>query len=198
MAPLLTECREESLKKTSLVHFHPSVTYTVRWKFSECSPLKRKHMMSWVVKLKSVGRVVPLLLLLVTMMGPWFIDTHPATENSCSPPLVWLGNGYCACLVSFMAALRLSLNPGHYMLWLVCLPLALPFLSTGLFILYGVDRQLWIFHLTAWALVAIYSLTMFIGRWYSYSAVIIWGAGLGGIVAVFTLVGEILVGNSKS
>ena len=149
-------------------------------------------------KLKTIGRVAPLVLLLVTTMGPWFIDTHPATENSCSPPLVWLGNGYCACLVSFMAALRLSLSPGHHMLWLVCLPPALPFLSTLHLILYGVRRQLWVFHLTAWALVAIYSLTMFIGRWYSHPALIIWGAGLGGVVAVATLVGEILVGKSPT
>jgi len=154
--------------------------------------------MLWVGKLKTVGRVIPLVLLLVTMMGPWFIDTHPATEDSCSPPLVWLGNGYCACLVSFMAALKLSFSPGHHMLWLVCLLPALPFLSTLLLLLNGVRRQLWLFHLTAWGLVAIYSLTMFIGRWYSHPALIIWGAGLGGVVAVATLVGEILAGKSPT
>jgi len=144
-------------------------------------------------KLKTVGRVASLVLLLVTMMGPWFIDTHPATEYSCSPPLVWLDNGYCACFISFMAAFMLSFSPGHHMLWLVCLPPALPFLSTLLLLFSSTRRQLWVFHLTAWGLVAIFSLLMFIGRWYSHPELIIWGAGLGGVVAVATLVGEILV-----
>ena len=147
-------------------------------------------------RLKTVGRVASLVLLLVTMMGPWFIDTHPATEESCSPPLVWLGNGYCACLVSFMATLRLAVLPGHSLLWLLCLPPALPFLSTLLLLLSGERRRLWVCHLTAWGLVAIYSLFMFVGRWYSHPALILWGAGLGGVVAVAILVGEILVGKS--
>jgi len=147
-------------------------------------------------KLKTIGRVASLVLLLVTMMGPWFIDTHPATEATCSPPLVWLDNGYCACFVSFMAAIRMGFSPGHHMLWLVCLPLALPFLSTLLLLLSNVRRQLWVYHLIAWGLVAFYSLFMFIARWYSHPALIIWGAGLGGVVAVATLVGEILVGRS--
>lgn len=147
-------------------------------------------------KLKTIGRGVSLVLLLVTMMGPWFIDTHPATEDSCSPPLVWLGNGYCACFVSYMAAIRMSFSPGHHILWLACLLPALPFLSTLLLLLRGERRQLWVCHLTAWGLAAIYSLLMFIGRWYSHPALIIWGAGLGGVVAAATLAGEKLAGGS--
>jgi hypothetical protein len=147
-------------------------------------------------KLKTVGRVASLVLLLVTMMGPWFIDTHPATEESCSPPLVWLGNGYCACLVSYMATLRLAVVPGHRLLCLLYLPPALPFLSTLLLLLSGERRRLWVCHLTAWGLVGIYSLFMFVARWYSHPALILWGAGLGGVVAVAILVGEILVGKS--
>ena len=149
-------------------------------------------------KLKPVGRVVPLVLLLLTMIGPWFIDTHPATETLCSPPLVWMGNGYCACLVTFTAALRLSVNPGHHVLWLMFWPPALPFLSTMLLMLNGLHRKIWIFHLIAWGSVAVYSLSMFIIRWYANSALIIWGAGLGGVVAVATLFGEILAGKSST
>lgn len=147
-------------------------------------------------KLKTVGRGTSLVLLAMTMMGPWFIDTHPATEESCSPPLVWLGNGYCACLISFMSTIRLATSPGHHLLWLLCLPTGLPFLSTLLLLLFREGQQLRGFHLTAWGLVAAYSLFMFVGRWYSHPALIIWGAGLGGMVAIATLVGEILVGKS--
>lgn len=63
-----------------------------------------------VNKLKTVGRAVSLAFLLATMMGPWFADSHPATEESCSRPLVWLGGGYCACLI----AQRIC---GKYLIW---------------------------------------------------------------------------------
>jgi len=94
-------------------------------------------------KLKTVGRAASLVSLLMATMGSWFIDSHPATEESCSPPLVWQGNGYCACFVSLKEALRMAFSPGHHMLWLVCLPPALPFLSTLLLILSRERRWLW-------------------------------------------------------
>jgi hypothetical protein len=148
-------------------------------------------------KLKTVGRVASLVLLLVVALGPWFIDSHPATEESCSPPLVWLGNGYCACLVSLKETLRMASSPGHHMLWLVCLPPALPFLSTLLLILSRERRWLWISHLVAWGLVAIFSLFLFVAYLYRHPALILWGAGISGVVAVAILVGEILVDKSQ-
>lgn len=151
-----------------------------------------------VDKLKNIGRVAPLILLLVTTMGPWFIDSHPATQESCSPPLVWQGNGYCACLVSFMTALGQAVKPGHSGLWLLCLPPALPFLSTLLLFLCGERRWLWILHVAGWGLVAFYSLFLFVGYWYRHSVLILWGAGFCGVMAVAILVGEILVGRSPA
>jgi hypothetical protein len=151
-----------------------------------------------VGKPKTVGRVAPLVLLLATMMGPWFIDSHPATKESCSHPLVWQDNGYCACLVSFMETLRLAFLPGHHLLWLGCLPPALPFLSTLLLILNGERWWLWVCHLIAWGLVAVYSLFLFVGYWYRHPALILWGAGLCGVVTVTILVGEIRVGKSPT
>jgi len=63
-------------------------------------------------KLMTFGRVASLVLLLVAMMGHWFTDSHPATEETCSPPLVWPGNGYWSCLVSLMAAFRQGFRAG--------------------------------------------------------------------------------------
>lgn len=151
-----------------------------------------------VGKLKTVSRVAPLVLLLVTTMGPWFIDSHPATEESCSHPLVWQGNGYCACLVSFTAAIEQAVEPGHSALLLLCLPPALPFLSTLLLLLSGERRWLWVCYLATWGLVAIYSLFLFVGYLYRHPALILWGAGLCGLVAVTILVGEILVSKSST
>ena len=132
---------------------------------------------------------VAALVLLVAMMGPWFTDSHPATEESCSAPLVWLGSGHCACLVSLMAAFRESFRPGQ----VLCLLLALPFLSTLLLLLGRERRYLWVSHLTAWGLAAAFSLFLFVGSRYSHRALRLWGAGLCGVVAVAMLAGEILV-----
>jgi hypothetical protein len=151
-----------------------------------------------VGKPKTVVRVAPLVLLVMTMMGPWFIDSHPATEETCSPPLVWQGNGYCACLVSFMATIKQAVKPGHSALWLLCLPPALPFLTTLLLLLGGERRWLLVCHLAIWGLLAIYSLLLFVGYLYRHPALILWGAGFCGVVAVATLTGEISTGESPA
>jgi hypothetical protein len=152
--------------------------------------------MDQVGKLKAINRVVSQVLLLVVMVGPWFADSHPATEETCTFPLVWLGNGYCACLVSFMALVK-AVILGQSTLWLLCLPPMLPILSTLLLFLIGDRRWLWISHLIAWGLVAIYSLFLFFGLWYSNNALILWGAGFCGLVALTVLAGEILAARSQ-
>lgn len=153
------------------------------------TPQRRK---SQVTKLKAVGRVAALLLLLAAMMGPWFIDSHPATEESCSAPLVWLGNGLCACLVSF-AASWVPVSADQSSLWVMWLLPTLPFLSTMFLILCRSQHYLWIFHLFAWGLTAVFSLFFFfLVIWSSHFLLILWGAGFGGMLAVAMLAGEIL------
>lgn len=147
-------------------------------------------------KLKIISRVVSLVFLLVAMAGPWFADSHPATEKTCTIPLVWLGNGYCACLVSFMALVKVVIL-GQSSLWWLCLPPMLPILSTLLLFLIGEHQWLWIGHLIAWGVVAIYSFFLFFGLWYSNKALILWGAGFCGLVAFIALVGEILAAKSQ-
>jgi hypothetical protein len=154
-----------------------------------------------VSKLKTFGRVVFLVFLLATTMGPWFADSHPATEESCSrpplpglSPLVWLGDGYCACLITLKGYVENGVLYGRDVIWLLCLPPALPVLSTLLLHLFGERRWLWVSHLTAWGLVAIYALPWFVVIWYAHrGALILWGAGLGGVVAVAILAGEMLI-----
>lgn len=149
-------------------------------------------------KLKTVDRLAPLVFVLLTTPGPWFIDSHPATEESCSEPFIWQGNGYCACQVSFLAAIGQAVKPGHTALWLLALPPALPFLSTLLLSLGGERRWLWLCHLAAWGLAAVYSLFLFVGYWYRHPALTLWGAGVCGAVAVAILAGETLLGKSPT
>ena len=140
-----------------------------------------------VSKLTAAGRVVSMVFLLVATMGPWFADSHPATEETCSDPLIWMGNGHCACLMSFIDFVEVVTST-QSSLWILCLPPALPFLSTLLLLLIGERQWLWVCHLTAWGLVAIYSLFFFIvGNLYT------WGDVLGSVVAIAILVGEILI-----
>jgi hypothetical protein len=152
--------------------------------------------------------------MVVAALGPWFVDTHPATEETCSPPLVWVGEGYrtrlesrvpagytgyCACLESLAAALGRAANLGQSasLLLVLCLPAVLPFVST-LFLLFGGERRgLWAGHLAAWGLAGAYALIWFAGIWYLYRVIWLWGAGLCVIVAAATLAGEVVAARGK-
>jgi hypothetical protein len=156
--------------------------------------------MSQVSKLKTVGRVVFLVFLLATTMGPWFADSHPATEESCSrpplpglSPLVWLGDGYCACLITLKGYVENGVLYGRDVMWLLCLPPALPVLSTLLLLLFGERRWLWVCYLSAWGIAGIYAFFWFGGVVSHRGVLVLWGAGLGGVVAVAILVGEMLI-----
>ena len=155
--------------------------------------------MSRVSVLMTVGRVTALVLLLVAMVGPWTFDSHPDAEESCSAPLVWLGGGRCACLVSFMKAFEVTMKWGnHGLMWLLFLPL-LPFLSTLLFLLGRGRPWLWAFHVTAWGLAAAFSIVVLALFWHEYGAlsVRLWGVWLSAVVAVALVAGEILAAKQR-
>src|SRR4030042_5307730 len=87
------------------------------------------------VSIKMARRLAGLLLVVATAAGPWFMEEHPATEESCSPPLVWLGEGRCACKPSLVAAFGQAVIPGQSAVFVLCLPPALPFAGTLLLLL---------------------------------------------------------------
>ncbi len=136
---------------------------------------------------KTIVRLAALGMLLLSSLGPWFADTHPATEATCTAPLVWVGNGYCACLITLISVYQ---APSESIKWLSIPPL-LPILFTLLLFLGRNHRFLWYFHLTGWVLVAVYSLFWFFIGWSSGQGLFLWGAGLCGVVAVSLLVWEI-------
>ncbi len=149
--------------------------------------------MSRIGTSKTIGRLAALGLLLLSSLGPWFADTHPATEETCTAPLVWVGNGHCACLItliSFYKALPDTVE------WLGIPPL-LPILFTLLFSLGGNHRSLWYFHLTGWFLIAIYTLFWFVIGWSSGQRLFLWGAGLCSVAAISLLAWEILTAKHK-
>jgi hypothetical protein len=135
-----------------------------------------------------------LLLMVVATLGPWFVDTHPATAETCSPPLVWVGDDYCACLISLASTLAQAANLGQSapLYFVLCLPAALPFITTLLLLFGGAHRGVWVAHLAAWALAGVYALIWFAGMWYLYRGIWLWGAGLGLVVAAAMVAGEVV------
>lgn len=144
--------------------------------------------MSRISNSKTVIRLAALGLLLLSFLGPWFADTHPATEETCTAPLVWVGNGYCACIVSLVAFYK---TIGDWEEW-VGIPPLLPIIFTLLYILGGNHRFLWYLHLTGWFLIALYALFWFFLGWSAGQGLFLWGAGFGGAVAISLLAWEIL------
>jgi hypothetical protein len=137
---------------------------------------------------KTIIRLAALGLLLLSALGPWFKDTHPSTPERCDPPLVYYGDQRCACLITLISVYPHFGSEGYA--WGVGVPPLLPFLSTALLLL-GRDRRiLWVFHLAVWFLLAVEALFFFSInlRWIQY--LILWGAGLGGTLAVLLLVWE--------
>jgi len=149
--------------------------------------------------LKTVGRVAALALLLMAMAGPWTLDTHTAQEEACSAPLVWLGDGHCACKVSLWTLIGVSVKWGNDgLFWLLLLP-GLPFLSTMLLILGGERRWPWVCHLTAWGLAAILSIVALVAHWRHVGAVSfrLWGVWLCAVAAIAVLAEEILAARRR-
>ena len=144
--------------------------------------------MSRISNSKTTWRLAALGLLILSSLGPWFADTHPATEETCTAPLVWVGNGYCACIVSLVSFYK---EIGDWEEW-VGIPPLLPILFTLLYFLGGNHRFLWYLHLTGWFLLALYSLFwFFLGR-SAEQGLFLWGAGLCGALAILFLTWEIL------
>lgn len=139
---------------------------------------------------KTVARLSALGLLLFSSLGPWFADTHPATEETCTAPLIWVGDGYCACTISLMNFYK-GISEGASFPFGLYIPPLLPVLFTLLLLFGKNQRFLWYFHLLAWFLVAAYSLFFFIINLTLNSPVFLWGAGICGVVAVSLLAWEI-------
>jgi len=139
---------------------------------------------------KTLVRLAALGLLLLSSLGPWFKDTHPATQERCKPPLVWYGDERCACIITLT---MLYTTAGDSSNWGLCIPPLLPVIFTSLLLLGRNHRILWYFHLTAWFLLAVYSLFFFIINLPLIKFLFLWGAGLCGTVAVLLLAWEILI-----
>ena len=92
------------------------------------------------IGLKTTGRLAGQILMVVAAVGPRFVEAHPATADTCSPPLMWRVRATTR-LASRAAALGRAANLGESapLLLVFCLPAGLVFVST-LFLLVGGER----------------------------------------------------------
>lgn len=149
--------------------------------------------MSSVRNPQAMIRLAALGLFILTSLGPWFADTHPATEETCTAPLVWVGNGHCACIVSLVSFYR---DIGNWEGW-VGIPPLLPILFTILYLLGGKRRSLWYLYLAGWSLLALYALFWLFVGWSSGQRLVLWGAGLSGVLAILLVTWEVRTGKHQ-
>jgi len=137
---------------------------------------------------KTIIRAAAVLILLVAFMGPWYFDIHRATQETCPDPFVWKGGGLCTRLVSINSFVW-DFITGQSKTWpdllWAMLPisalLTLPYLSTLLLFLIGEHWWLYRCHYIAWMFATIAATFFTIINWRNNQ--ILWGAGLGTVVA---------------
>lgn len=149
------------------------------------------------VRIQIVRRLAGLLLLAVAPL-PWFMEEHPSAQESCLPPLVWLGEGRCACRPSLVSAFGEGVKPGQHAALVLLLPPALAVAATLLLLLAGERRGVRAVYLAAWGLAGAYSFLLFIGHWFiSHGRAWLWGAALGGLIAVAMVAWEVLAARAN-
>ena len=130
--------------------------------------------MFWINEHKHVWRVSILVLLLVSIIGPWTFDLiWVPSEYVCSAPNIRLDGDYCGIPLSGVWLFRMMVNAFIYasaglvtgtmvfIEWirealysLLVFLLVLPFFSTLLLILRGDRRRLQVFNVAVWGLAA--------------------------------------------
>jgi hypothetical protein len=143
---------------------------------------------------KTAWPVAALALLLEAMAGSWTLDTHAESRETCLSPLVYLGEGRCACKISLWTLIGVSVQWGRDRLaWLLFLP-GLPLLSTLLVHLGGERRWARVFHLAVSGLVLTLAVVAAVAQWLQHAAVslVLWGIWLCAAVAVAALACEVL------
>ncbi len=162
---------EEDLPYEELVSL---IEIGAMFKTKTISILRARLGMLRISKHNHFWRVVPLIVLLVASMGPWFFDViHVPSEYQCSPPFIRLDGDFCGTpmpgtiIFAFLAGGLIDMidkllvgqlvptDLGRELLFsLSIFILLLPFISTLSLIRSEDSLRRQIFHMTAWGLAA--------------------------------------------
>ena len=168
--------------------------------------------MSWIREHRKTWRLVALVLVPLTFVGPWVYDLLwvPA-EYTCSPPAVRLDGDYCGLPMSGIGLFRWFIPGLVYaskaflsgdmtlldwgrdcLLGLILSLLLLPLLSTLLLVLLGDRPRRQVFSVVAWALAVALGLLFGLSN-YPRLFWVLWGVWLYTVLAVTALVLEVFV-----
>jgi hypothetical protein len=161
-----------------------------------------------------------LALLIVAMLGPWTFDLlHVPAQYACDEPsvrlygdfcgyplsgfgaFVWIFSGFFSMPSELVQGNLTSPLPGFITLLFMGI-IVFPFLSTFLLLRQNTWRRLQILNLTAWVLACLATLTLFVLQFNREQFVqfyyLLWGLLIYILVAIGTVIFEILVIRSKS
>lgn len=164
--------------------------------------------MAWLSRRRNLVRFTLLILLVISMMGPWAFDRiYVPDEHTCEPPFVRIDGDFCGSIMSwfslfswftdgFLTTLRrliagLSAGQAREFLavLLVMLPV-LPFFSTLLLMWRKNSTRLKTIHLIAWGLGCLFPLLIIAFEW-NGSVLKLWGLWLYFLLAIGALLVEI-------
>jgi hypothetical protein len=170
----------------------------------------------WFVKHKNILRGMILLLLIISLLGPWAIDQiNVPAQYTCSPPNVRLYGDFCGVPVTgvkvfgwlfiwfpyMLLEMIKATFAGRFreLLVMLYIPPLIPFFTTLLLIWKKEPRRLPTINLIAWILAFLLTLTIFISQ-INDPVFRLWGPWLYIIAAISAIIieGLILVEERKS
>jgi hypothetical protein len=168
----------------------------------------------WFVKHKNILRQVALVLLIVSLLGPWAYDRiNVPAEYDCDKPFVRLEGDFCGYPMSGILFLEwfaggffhiiVELVKGNFtgrsreLITGLSLLLLIPFATTTLLLWKKETPRLRTINLIAWILAFILALTVFILQ-VTEQNFRLWGLWLYILVAVSAIIFEILLLNEKT
>jgi hypothetical protein len=164
--------------------------------------------MAWLSRRRNLVRFTLLILLVISILGPWAFDRiYVPEEYTCEPPFVRIDGDFCVSIMSwlslfswftdgFLVTLR-RLIGGIFAgqarellaVLLVMLPV-LPFFSTLLLIWRRDSTRLKTIHLIAWGLGCLFPLLIIVFEW-NGPVTKLWGLWLYFLLAISALLVEI-------
>lgn len=171
--------------------------------------------MSFLMENKTLWRGVILLLIIVSMLGPWAYDRiHVPAEYPCSPPNIRLYGDFCGMPMSWFSGFLLFAGDffhilrqlitgsftgrGRELLALVFLILPILPLFSSLLLLKRKDpSRLLGFHLIAWGLGCIFPVFILVFQ-PNVSTLLLWGPWLYILVAICAVIAETVVIKSNT
>jgi hypothetical protein len=185
----------------------------------ETSAQERSNM-SFLLQTNTLRRTLVLALFLVSMLGPWVFDTiHVPAQYACGKPFIRLSGDLCGYPLSGLETIKwfgggvsyifgeliqgnLAAQIPSLLMLMGILLILLPFFSLLLVIGNQHSRRLHTFNIVIWGLACLLTSAMFLLQTerdqFVQFVYWLWGLGLYSLLAIGTILDEILMGRLNS